>query len=184
MWLCDSLPHDLPGARIILYGYDSKMSGSDSFKDFEALGNTLRGTLPELTAISPSHGTQKVKPLIFINHSLGGLIFKEAVIQMKRDKHHHALLDSIYGALFFGVPNQGMDIASFIPMVKDQPNQALVHSLGKESQILRNQCRDFPKAFDYEDSEIVCFYETKMSPTAILVRMIQYSHFIYRIESF
>jgi hypothetical protein len=42
---------------------------------------------------------------------------------MKRDQNNQALLDSIYGALFFGVlvPNQGIEI-SLIPMVKGQPN--------------------------------------------------------------
>jgi hypothetical protein len=82
------------------------------------------------------------------------------------------IMDSIYGALLFGVPNQGMDIKSLIPMVKDQPNQALLHSLGTESQILREQCRNFPTAFDYKNSEIVCFYETVMSPTAVLVSLL------------
>ena len=76
------------------------------------------------------------------------------------------IIDSTYGALFFGVPNQGMDIESLMPMVKDQPNLALVHSLGTESKVLRDQCRLFPVAFDYGDSEIICFYETTMSPTA------------------
>jgi hypothetical protein len=83
-----------------------------------------------------------------------------------------AIIDSTYGALFFGVPNQGMDIKSLIPIVKDQPNQALLHSLGTESQILREQCRKFPAAFDYSDSEIMCFYETLESPTAIQVNLV------------
>ena len=79
------------------------------------------------------------------------------------------VLESIYGVLFFGVPNQGMDIRSVIPMVQGQPNQALLHTLGTESQVLRDQCRQFPEAFNFEDSEILCFYETKMSPTAEMV---------------
>jgi hypothetical protein len=95
---------------------------------------------------------------------------------MKRDtKPHRAILDATYGALFFGVPNEGMDIKSLAAMVKDQPNQALLHSLGKGSQLLRNQSREFPKAFDYEDSEIVCFYETTMSPTAKWVSITRHS---------
>ena len=79
------------------------------------------------------------------------------------------ILYLIYGALFFGVPNQGMDIKSLIPMASDQPNQALLHSLGTESQVLRDLGREFPKAFNFGDSEIICFYETRESPTAIKV---------------
>jgi hypothetical protein len=79
------------------------------------------------------------------------------------------ILNSIYGALFFGVPNQGMDIESLIPMVKHQVNQGLLHSISNESELLRKQSREFPKAFDFQDSKIVCFYETVTSPTAIKV---------------
>src|ERR1700737_3509880 len=82
-----------------------------------------------------------------------------------------ANLNSTYGALFFGVPNQGMDISSLIPMVKDQPNRHLLESLGRESDLLRKQNRAFPKAFPFKDSEIYCFYETLGSPTAIEVSM-------------
>ena len=82
------------------------------------------------------------------------------------------ILGSIYGALFFGVPNQGMEIESLIPMVKNQFNQVLLHSLSNESQLLRNQSRDFLKAFDFPESKIVCFYETVASPTAIKVGQI------------
>jgi len=85
------------------------------------------------------------------------------------DNASQNILYLIYGALFFGVPNQGMDIKSLIPMANDQPNQALLHSLGTESQVLRELGRQFPKAFNFGDSEIVCFYETRASPTAIEV---------------
>ena len=88
---------------------------------------------------------------------------------MRRASDRHLLLSSIYGALFFGVPNQGMDIESLIPMVENQVNQALLHSLGSESQVLRGQRREFQKAFDSRESKIVCFYETVTSPTAIKV---------------
>ena len=92
------------------------------------------------------------------------------MIQMKSEATDHALLDTIYGAAFFGVPSQGMDISSLLPMVREQPNEDLLRSLGKESQILRNQCRKFPKAFEYQgSSEIICFYETVESPTAVSV---------------
>jgi hypothetical protein len=80
--------------------------------------------------------------------------------------HGIDMLNSIYGALFFGVPNQGMDITSLIPMVKDQANQELLHSLSRESQLLRNQTRKFPVAFNFPDSRIMCFYETIESRTA------------------
>ncbi|OBT69998.1 hypothetical protein VE03_00646 [Pseudogymnoascus sp. 23342-1-I1] len=169
MWLCDSLPRDLPGAQIMIYGYNTQLHGSTSFQDIESLASTFRASIaaqrtPDLTSDKP-----RTVPLIFIAHSLGGLIIKEAIIQMKNDTKHQYLLESIYGGMFFGVPSQGMEIASLVPMVAGQPNQTLLHTFGKESQLLRNQSRGFPKAFDSKDSEIFCYYETEMSRTAKLV---------------
>lgn len=88
------------------------------------------------------------------------------------------MLDSIYGGMFFGVPNQGIDVESLVAMVKDQPNQALLHSLGKGSQLLRNQSREFSKAFSYQDSAIFCLYETMTSSTAQKVYMVAFLHSI------
>ena len=169
MWLCDSLPTELPGAQIIIYGYDTKVAVSQSFQDLEALASTLRSSLQILTAKQVSETKDIKRPLIFICQSLGGLIFKEAVIQMKDDERSHSLLGSIYGALFFGVPNQGLDNASLIQMAQDGPNVDLIRSMGKQSMSLRNQARNFPKVFDHQDSEIVCFYETMKSSTAVQV---------------
>jgi hypothetical protein len=50
MWLRDSLPHDLPSARIIIYGYDTQLHGSESSQDLEALGSTLRVDMERMKA--------------------------------------------------------------------------------------------------------------------------------------
>lgn len=49
MWLRDSLPFDLPGVRIMLYGYDTRLHDSRSFQDLETLASSLR---PEIETIS------------------------------------------------------------------------------------------------------------------------------------
>lgn len=45
MWLRDTLPEDLPGAQVWIYGYDSKLTASVSFQDLEALSSTFRRIL-------------------------------------------------------------------------------------------------------------------------------------------
>ena len=82
------------------------------------------------------------------------------------DDLDRANLKATYGVLFFGVPNQGMDISSLVPMVGDQPNRYFLESLGKESEILLEQRTKFPKAFDFKDSKIISFFETQKSSTA------------------
>ncbi|KAI9891067.1 MAG: hypothetical protein M1814_003418 [Vezdaea aestivalis] len=165
MWLRDTLPTDLPGARIMTYGFDSHMHKSESFQDLESLATALRNSL-DLNLIKRSSKSNQPTPLVFIAFSLGGLILKQALIQMGKGGKNQTLFKSVYGILFFGVPNQGLNVTSLLPMVKGQPNEQFIHMLGK-SQLLRDQCRDFRDTFDFRDSEIVCFYETTLSPSAI-----------------
>lgn len=74
----------------------------------------------------------------------------------------------MYGIAFFGVPHDGMDIRSLIPMAGDGPNRFLLESIGSNSsQILSIQQREFSQALGGQgESEIVSFYETRLSPTA------------------
>lgn len=83
------------------------------------------------------------------------------------------LIRAIYGVVFFGVPHDGMDISSLIPMVGDGPNRFLIESIGRiSSQILSIQQRDFHTALGEEGgSEVFCFYETLKSPTAQVWRL-------------
>jgi len=45
MWLRDSLPQDLPGARILIYGYDTRLEGSQSFQDVRTLAGQFRNQI-------------------------------------------------------------------------------------------------------------------------------------------
>lgn len=77
------------------------------------------------------------------------------------------ILQSVCGILSFGVPNQGMAIASLIALVGDQPNRALLESLSGNSALLQLQHREL---FDRLEGSAFCataaFYETSESPTA------------------
>lgn len=78
------------------------------------------------------------------------------------------LIRAVYGIAFFGVPHEGMDISSLIPMVGVGPNVPLIQSIDRiNSYILTVQQREFHLALGEKGySEMVCFYETLESPTA------------------
>lgn len=42
MWLRDALPLDLPNARILTYGYDTRVIRSSSFQNLTDLGKALQ----------------------------------------------------------------------------------------------------------------------------------------------
>ncbi|KAL9564494.1 hypothetical protein ACKAV7_010946 [Fusarium commune] len=171
MWLRDSLPYDLkckntsrPMARVMIYGYKSNVHESNSFQDFDDLEGSFRSSLLAL-----AH-TPTTRPIIFIAHSLGGIIVKQTLITLSKSKQEDNLKlgKAVYGIAFFGVPHDGMDISSLVAMVGDKPNRFLIESISRNNpQVLREQRRQFDTALGQEgDSEIICFYETEKSPIA------------------
>jgi hypothetical protein len=84
-------------------------------------------------------------------------------------------MNNTHGLLFFGVPNSGIELStlrSILAMAGDQPNEAFLHSLGSGQELIRTQRRRFEEAFsrkEFPDSQIFCYYETVLSPTAKMV---------------
>jgi hypothetical protein len=90
MWLRDFLPPSVPNARILIYGYDTKLPGSQSEASILELSKKLLESVKTsrsgesvslvvmriLEAFETDAG-QKNRPLIFIGHSLGGLVLKQ-----------------------------------------------------------------------------------------------------------
>jgi hypothetical protein len=75
--------------------------------------------------------------------------------------------DLIYGALFFGVPSQGMDTAALAAMVGDRPQRYDLSQLDQEvgHRLRSRQHDEFCEAFDFKDSKVVQFFETKKTAT-------------------
>lgn len=48
MWLRDSLPQDVPGARTYIYGYDTRIFQSESFQNLADLGSRFRESLKSI----------------------------------------------------------------------------------------------------------------------------------------
>jgi hypothetical protein len=79
MWLRDALPHHIiegnderPIARVMLFGYESSLPQSQSFQNLEDLATSLHNSLLALISVATP------RPIIFVAHSLGGLIVKQA----------------------------------------------------------------------------------------------------------
>ncbi|CAH0046042.1 unnamed protein product [Clonostachys solani] len=167
MWLRDSLPHHLVGqneeplARIMIYGYESSVPKSQSFQNITDLATTFRSSLLALAT------EKNILPIVFIAHSLGGLLAKELLVLVSQSENadEFRIFQAVFGLVFFGVPHGGMDIQSLVPMAGDGPNRPLIDSLGITNPKTREKREEaFFKALGKR--EIIGFYETLMSPTA------------------
>lgn len=108
---------------------------------------------------------------MFIAHSLVGLVLKQAMMGMASEYATATdlkILSATYAILFFGVPNQGMDIRSLRAMMSGQPNEPFTAYFDKDASYLHQLVEQFQKTFPFQDSHIVSFFETKALPTAKL----------------
>ncbi|KAF8532917.1 hypothetical protein BDD12DRAFT_535075 [Trichophaea hybrida] len=166
MWLRDLVPEDIPTIRVLTYGFNSVLVGSKSTSSIRQFAKTFLEDV--LNTRETSDGKQR--PLIFIGHSLGGLIVKEAIAAAAKaakdpKRTYGALLTSVYGAIFFGVPNRGLKIDELVHMVKGQPNERLVRDLAPRSEFLEMLHETFCERFDFNDTEVISFYETEETKT-------------------
>jgi alpha-beta hydrolase superfamily lysophospholipase len=160
MWLRDWLPTQLTGSRSIIYGYDSKLEGSESFQNMDEI--VLR-FIQLLETISPSFSRDR--PIVLFAHSMGGIILKHALVKMqeKGSPTQKEILHQIRGVILFGVPNQGMEISHFLAMVDGRPNENLVRALRRDSPYLQELDHSFYNVATARRIRLISVYETRRS---------------------
>ncbi|KAH7140282.1 hypothetical protein B0J13DRAFT_477392 [Dactylonectria estremocensis] len=163
-WLKTMLPQHVPKARIMSFGYDSAVQFSKSTAD---IGDFAEALLADLVACRKSK-VEKRRPIIFICHSLGGIVFKQALVRARERDRFTDLLSQIRGVAFFGTPHAGSSAARFGEVLAiilkastfgGSTNTRLVTDLRNNSETLRGITKSFVdrgKAL-----QILTFYETE-----------------------
>lgn len=85
-WLSNEncLSKDIPNARILTFGYNSKTYFSRSKSNVQDFASELLGAI----STRRQGAIERKRPLIFICHSLGGLVFKQACSVPSPGLHH------------------------------------------------------------------------------------------------
>jgi hypothetical protein len=175
VWLRDFAPEDIPQARFITYGYDTAVVESDSNQGIRELAHTLLDAL----AIFRQRTQTQQHPLLFVCHSLGGVVLKEALVMSSKttqSKHSslHDVMLTTHGLILMGVPNLGLRHGQLESVVKGRPNEGFVRDLqvqsdGEASQFLSSLTREFSYLDKHRQPpfEIISYYETISSPTVV-----------------
>ncbi|KAL2070583.1 hypothetical protein VTL71DRAFT_13609 [Oculimacula yallundae] len=108
-WLRDFLPTALlEQARIFSYGYNSQIAFSGTASRVDDYARSL---LERIRAKRRAfHGDER--PIIFICHSLGGIVLKKAlIIAHEKSDRYSSISRDTFGVMFMGTPHRGSDIA-------------------------------------------------------------------------
>jgi alpha-beta hydrolase superfamily lysophospholipase len=161
MWLRDRLPHDVTGIRSIIYGYDTSLLASESFQTIEDIARSFIARLRTIGYASSPH-----RPLVFLAHSLGGIILKRALLYLANSGDAHTcILNRVRAVILFGVPNRGMKTSHLLSMTADRPNTALIQTLSPESPYLPELDELFTGIASTHNLRILSVYETSRSRT-------------------
>jgi hypothetical protein len=124
-------------------------------------------------ALADSRSTlaSKSRPLIFVVHSLGGLVCEQALLVCRASNEQRlaAVLESTAGIVFMGTPHKGAAlalwgsrVASYLQHIR-KVNKRLIKTLNEKSEILASVEQDFQQLLlrpeHIKKTRIFCFYE-------------------------
>ena len=176
-WPALLLPSKLPNARLLTWGYDAYVVQS-SVASKNRLTDHAVNLLIDLTNDRDSCDASG-RPLIFVAHSLGGLVCKEAILLSRNHPEPHLcnVFEHTAGIVFMGTPHRGSWIADWMKIpasglgVLKSTNKSLLQILATDSQLLESiQVRFWSMVREQRESgrrlEITCFFEELPLPVA------------------
>ncbi|GAB9474507.1 hypothetical protein Gpo141_00011629 [Globisporangium polare] len=126
-WLLEDLKREGRNPRVLSIGYDSQLLSSDSAWRTMGFQCTSEEITNKLQAARVGGGGESGRPVIFVTHSLGGVLLKQilhdsATSTNALDPASHLssndsttrLVDNVAGVLFYGVPHHGSPVAQTI----------------------------------------------------------------------
>ncbi|KAI0406220.1 hypothetical protein F4802DRAFT_559828 [Xylaria palmicola] len=168
------LEPDIKEARIMTFGYNSnfwpgsgksKMSILDFAKD---LLYDMKYAVDETSTPKSENLHMGERPIIFIVHSMGGLIVKEAYMQGQNDPAYAEIIKAVSSIVFLSTPHRGTNLAETLNRILrvsfiSNPMQYIAElSAGSQTlQKLNEQFRHIAPRL-----QVVSFYETR--PTAMV----------------
>ncbi|KAI9736322.1 MAG: hypothetical protein M1834_001208 [Cirrosporium novae-zelandiae] len=162
-WPTKLLQPNLKSVRILSFGYNSAIVSLKGGVSKNTLYQHAQALATRLDLFRGEDGTSK-RPLIFVCHSLGGLLV-ECVVSDMLPKKFSYIKEVTYGIAFFSTPHAGSSKADYAKKlaILAKPfnnNTQLLSALGQESEILfaiENKFHDI--IIDKNPWEIISFYE-------------------------
>ncbi len=114
-----------------------------------------------LVALESERRTEPSRPVLFVVHSLGGIVVKEMLRRSRGSRagqiHLRGIFESVAGIMFFGTPHAGADPRGFLQHIAEKAikaagfsvNEQIVNALLPSSERLKELRHEFgPMAQD------------------------------------
>ena len=179
-WPAQLLPSTIEekNARMLVFGYDADAASLTVGASKDKIHHHAEQLVATLWANRRKEKATE-NPIVFVGHSLGGLIIKRALIYSSEVRgnhtnHYRSISVSTYGILFLGTPHLGSDIAKWgfliektsstaSPSTLSDPQAYLINVLKTNSETLHNIDRQFAQLA----SKFCIYYFHEGKPTNI-----------------
>ncbi|KAI1025275.1 hypothetical protein LB504_010002 [Fusarium proliferatum] len=169
-WPVDLLSRDFPNSRILVFGYDSKITKYSAGAVSE--NSVFSHSKDLLFALALERPLRR--PLICVAHSLGGIIFKEMLSRSSSSTRceHQNILESVEGIIFLGTPHRGsVDIAakgevarSLLSALGVATTPVILDSLGLKNTDLERAQEEFSRLWHTNNFQVKTFQEGLILP--------------------
>ncbi|KAI2467412.1 hypothetical protein F4781DRAFT_311348 [Annulohypoxylon bovei var. microspora] len=165
---------DIAKARILTFGYNAAWRGAT--RSIASITDFAKELLFEMRFSRDDDGADLdigKNPIIFVVHSMGGLVFKKAYLLGFLDENYKSIISSISAVIFLSTPHRGTNLAEILNnllAISFQSSKNFISDLYKSSPAIEELNEQFrhlaPKL------SIWSFYETlatSIGPKKIMV---------------
>ncbi len=155
------LGEDIPDVAIWTLSYPASAS---AWKGFTMPLKERADSITNLLLHHPH--LNKNRPIIFVAHSMGGLLVKHILRRAKSGDYPNAesLVEQTKGIVFLSTPHRGSDLANFIEHLAFLLPSVNVSELKKDEETLLELNKWFCTNFNRLDLQVQAFYETQPTP--------------------
>ncbi|KAH7204891.1 ankyrin repeat-containing domain protein [Fusarium redolens] len=169
-WPRDLLPKKIPTARVLTFGYDASFARNYSTYGIREHATMLLARLRD----NREERDDVDRPLIFVCHSLGGIVVKQALLIASIDQAYSSISRSTTGIVFMGTPHRGSSVADWGSILAGiarimflKPKRQLLDDLRSNSRTLSDISEDFLKIVSRYS--IKSFYEENKMKNLVMV---------------
>ncbi|XP_043919197.1 protein SERAC1 [Protopterus annectens] len=170
-WPKTWLAADSPNLRIISVEYDTHLSDWRTKCPLENQRKSMVYRSRELLHKLKAAGIGD-RPLVWVAHSMGGLLVKKMLVDAWKDPEMHPLINNTEGIVFYSVPHHGSHLAEYSINVRFLLFPSVeVKELSKDSPALKELNDDFLHLAKTKDFKLLSFTETLPTTIGSMIKL-------------